>query len=161
MQQWRQLATKYFRRTLPSLPLQAFTFGFQSLHENIAWSALHVSRPHSDDQTICGYLAQFALLTSFTDQMMNEWRVFGGFPPLLKFWGEGDMNESSSVIDGCSTASVVCGVSQSVCSLWRSVPIIKKLHLVLPAGTDMTTCPCTGTCSAVGSFRPERHMVQK
>lgn len=43
----------------------------------------------------------------------------------------------------------VCGV-RHVCLPWRSVPIIKKLHLVLPTGTDMTTCPCTGTCSAVG-----------
>lgn len=82
--------------------------------------------------------------------MMTEWRVFGGFPTLMKFWGEEAMTESASVIDGCTTASAVCSVSQSVCSPWRSVPIIKKLHLVLPTGTDMTTCPCTGTCSAVG-----------
>lgn len=67
-------------------------------------------------------------------------------PSLIKFWAEGETNESAGVIGGCSTASAVC----AVCSPWRSVPIIKKLHLVLPTGTDMTTCPCTGTCSAVG-----------
>lgn len=46
--------------------LSVITVCFRSLHENIAWFALHVSRPYSDDQTLCGWLAQFALITSFS-----------------------------------------------------------------------------------------------
>lgn len=59
------------------------------------------------------------------------------------------MNESTSMVDRSTTASAVC---PRVCvhPEGQSVPIVKKLHLVLPTGTDMTTCPCTGTCSAVG-----------
>lgn len=53
VQGWRQLTNPHELPVI-SLPLQAFTFCFQSLHENIAWFALHVSQPHSDDQTICG-----------------------------------------------------------------------------------------------------------
>lgn len=132
------------------LPLQAFTYCFRSHHENIAWFALHVSQPHSDDQTVCGKLAQFALVTSFRrshDERLEDSVVSRS---LIKFWEKGEMNESASVIEGREAPHTAVVALRSVCSRWRSAPIIKKLHLVPPTGTDITTCPCAGTCSAVG-----------
>lgn len=35
--------------------------------------------------------------------------------------------------------------------------IIRKLHLVITAGTDTMACPCTRTCSAVGLWTSATH----
>lgn len=132
--------------------LSVITVCFRSLHENIAWFALHVSRPHADDQTLCGWLAQFALITSFSrshDERAEDSVVSPLFNKVLRE----EVDEWKCHCNrrlGCTLQRLLQSVCLCVCSCWRSASIIKKLHLVLPRGTDITTCPCTGTCSAVG-----------
>ncbi|CAG05377.1 unnamed protein product [Tetraodon nigroviridis] len=47
---------------------------------------------------------------------MKEWRVFGGFP-FNKVLRRRGMNKSARVIDGCTTASAVCSLSECVFTL--------------------------------------------
>lgn len=75
------------------------------------------------------------------------------FSPAIEVWGF--WGRPTRVMQGGEQHSPVnTHMLQGLCSHWRSAPmlIIRNLHLVITAGrgTDITTCPCTGTCSAVG-----------
>lgn len=168
---WRQLTTKYFRHILTSsllfdFPCRAFTFCFRSLRENIGWFALHVSPPQSDDQNVCGWLSQFALVTSFSrshDERAEDSVVSPLFNKVLregrdewkclcnrKLW-----DTHTTHCSGCVAELCVCVFMLKVSAHYQKVacgPSSRDRHYDLPLRWHMLSCR---------SPRPERHMRQK
>lgn len=150
MQRWRQLTAKYFRRTLTS----SLLFHFPCSPAHLAFNPSMKTRPDllcmclDHTQMICGQFAQFALLTSFSRSNDERVESIRWSPPsLIKFWAQGG-DEWKCRCDRRLQHSL-CGVSLCVRPEGQC-PLSKSCIWSFPTGTDMTTCPCTGTCSAVG-----------